>query len=82
MPLCGLDPTREGRGMSDSPRYSSASVYTLAYYEQLIVCKRFSSHFVNQQVRGGLPESRPKWLTNEDFNSSAAAQPAFCLRLI
>jgi hypothetical protein len=57
-------------------------LYTFAYHEQLIVCKRFSSHFVNQPQRGGLPQVLQKWLKNKELSDSAAAQWGSCLRLI
>jgi hypothetical protein len=37
-------------------------MYTFAYREQSIVCKRFSSPFVNQPGKEGLPISVAKWL--------------------
>jgi hypothetical protein len=45
-------------------------MYTFAYREQSIVCKRFSSLSINQRKRGGLPCSRRKCFENKDFSGS------------
>ena len=49
-------------------------LYTFACHEQLIVCKRLSSHFVNQPERAGLPQSRQKCFENKDFSGSAGSE--------
>ncbi len=48
----------------------SGEPYKDGYCIQLIVCKRFSSLFVNQRKRGGLPCSRRKSFGNKDFSAS------------
>jgi hypothetical protein len=40
-------------------------------YEQVIVCKRFSSNSINQQERAGLSHSRRKCFENKGFSGSA-----------
>jgi hypothetical protein len=40
----------------------SGEPYKDGYCIQLIVCKRLSSHFVNQPGKEGLPTGLPKWL--------------------
>jgi hypothetical protein len=50
------------------------ALYNIGSWDEPIVCKRFSSHFVNQPQRGGLPQVLEKWLKNKGVSDSAAAQ--------
>jgi hypothetical protein len=45
-------------------------LYKVSSRVQRIVCKRFSSLFVNQRKRGGLPCTQRKCFENKDFSGS------------
>jgi hypothetical protein len=46
---------------------SAGDMYTDEHQDQSIVWKRFSSHFVNQPERVGLPSTARKWLKTRAF---------------